>query len=62
MICSNDLKNSMIMHEEKTKEVTTKSVVLYVKEIIYINMFIYINFSFDFANELIRFKALLLVF
>jgi hypothetical protein len=62
MICSNDLKNSMIMHEEKTKEVTTKSVVLYVIKIIYINMFIYINFSFDFANELIRFKALLLVF
>ena len=56
------IKNSLIIHEEKTKEITTVSVVLYVIKI----MFIYINFSFDFlgldnvdyenyfANKLIR--------
>jgi hypothetical protein len=39
------LKNSLIIHvEEKTEEITTVSVVLYVIKI----MFIYIHFSFHF--------------
>ena len=38
-------KNSLIIYEEKTKEITAVSVVLYKKI-----MFIYINFSFDFLG------------